>query len=348
MPVATRITVRRHAEVRAVLLDPRFGVPPVPRTAATSGIAWLRAHVSRFSAGADHERRRALAIDELVRIGTGTLRQRAAQRTAAVLAATGVPVDLMATVARTVPVGVLAEALGVTDSDQSGSARLAPRDDPDQSADKSGSARLAPRDDPDQSVTADVALVSGAYFPGSDAGPLVDAAVARLVASFGGVADEATAARIGLLVQACDATAGLIGNTVLALSRHRYPDPTDAVVAETLRYDPPVRAMSRVALAPAWIDGRQVPAGTAVRLDIAAANRDPDVFRDPDHFDPARPERARHLTFGEGLRPCPGSGHAFALAVGVVDAVRNHQLIEAGVDLDPSANLRVPDRVVIT
>jgi cytochrome P450 len=177
----------------------------------------------------------------------------------------------------------------------------------------------------------------------------VDAAVTRLVAAFGGgVADEPAAARIGLLVQACDATAGLIGNTVLALSRSRYPDPTDAVVAETLRYDPPVRAMHRVALAPARIGDRPVLAGTAVRLDIAAANRDPDVFSRPDRFDPGRPERARYLTFGQGLRPCPGSGHAFALAVGVVDAVRQCRLVEFEVDLDPSANLRVPDRVVVT
>jgi cytochrome P450 len=311
MSVATSIIVSRHAEVRAVLVDPRFGVPAVPRTAAASGIAWLRAHVARFSTGADHERRRGLAVDELIGIGTGTLRRRAGERTAAELAA-GTPVELMASVARSVPVGVLAEALGITGP-------------------------IAP----------DVAAVSAAYQPGSDAGPAADAALARLVESFGGVADEATAARIGLLVQACDATAGLIGNSVLALSRGRYGEPTDAIVAETLRHDPPVRAMRRVSLAPAQLGGRQVPAGTAVRLDIAAANRDPAVFVDPDRFDPGRLDRARYLTFGEGLRPCPGSGHAFALAVGVVDAVRGRRVIDVEVDEDPSAILRVPARVVV-
>jgi hypothetical protein len=45
-----------------------------------------------------------------------------------------------------------------------------------------------------------VAAVAAGYFPGTDAGPCGDAAVAALVAACGGVPDEASAARIGVLV----------------------------------------------------------------------------------------------------------------------------------------------------
>ena len=59
-----------HDEVCAVLADPAFVVPPVPLVDSPVGIAWLRAHVSRFSSGAEHDRRRALAVAALERART--------------------------------------------------------------------------------------------------------------------------------------------------------------------------------------------------------------------------------------------------------------------------------------
>ena len=191
--------------------------------------------------------------------------------------------------AQAVPVDVLADALGVTTP-----------------------------------VSAAVALVARGYHPGTDAGPAGDDAVTRLVELFGGTPDEATAARIGLLVQAYEATAGLIGNAVRALPRWQGRAPVEAVLAETLRHDPPVKALHRVSTAPARVGGTDVGTGTRVRIDLAAANRDPAVFSDPDRFDPTRPERERYLTLGAGLRPCPGRDHALAIAAGVVEAVRDH------------------------
>jgi hypothetical protein len=85
-----------------------------------------------------------------------------------------------------------------------------------------------------------VIAVGRAYHPHLDAGPDTDAAVATLVEACGGTWDEATAARIGLLVQACDATAALVGN---ALPR---TGDVDTAVADTLRDDPPVRVTRRV------------------------------------------------------------------------------------------------------
>ncbi|HEU5472338.1 MAG TPA: oxidoreductase [Actinophytocola sp.] len=171
-------------------------VPAVPF--APRGIAWLRASVARFSTGADHDRRRALAVAALATVDPAALRRRAAEL------AGSRPPDLIA-------VEVLAEALGVT-----------------------GSAEA-------------VAAVARAYHPHLPSGPDTDAAVAELVAGCGEAWDEPTAARIGLLVQACAATAGLAG----AALRRPEAD-ADAAVAAALRDDPPVRITRRVR------DGRTV------------------------------------------------------------------------------------------
>ncbi|HLL68475.1 MAG TPA: hypothetical protein VK453_22580 [Micromonosporaceae bacterium] len=68
----------------------------------------------------------------------------------------------------------------------------------------------------DESVLALVQEVAQAYQPGTGDESRADAAVNALVAAFGGVFDEPTAARIGVLVQACDATALLIERADLA------------------------------------------------------------------------------------------------------------------------------------
>ena len=153
-------------------------VPSVPLDVPPGSVAWLRASVARFSNGADHVRRRALAVDALASVDADSLREKAFLRTQGIISGLDV-VDVMAQIARPVPVGVLAEALGLPD------------------------------------VSADVAGVAAAYHPHVEPGEAAEAALGRLVAACGGPA-ELAAARIGLLVQACDATAGLIGNGLFA------------------------------------------------------------------------------------------------------------------------------------
>jgi hypothetical protein len=82
-----------------------------------------------------------------------------------------------------------------------------------------------------EAVTGDVRVAAAAYQTGDTA---ADDAVERLVAVFGGVHDERTAAHLALLVQACDATAALI-------ERAR-----DRAVASVLQDEPPVPATRRV------------------------------------------------------------------------------------------------------
>ena len=314
-------TVASYADVHAVLADDRFEVAAAPDTGAAVGtISWLRASVSRFANGMEHERRRARAVEQLKRLDPGELRQAAAQRSRVALSAAGRPgdpVDIMALLARRVPVAAMAAALGAAD--------------------------------PERAAEAVIAIAAG-YFGGSEQiARAADAATARLVSMLDDADLDAAVAQITLLVQGCDATAGLIGATVHTLQD--LPESsagwvTDAVLTEVLRHSPPVRASRRVARAPVELGTVQVPAGGLVICAVEAANRDPAAFDQPDVFDPARQGRPS-LTFGAGLRPCPGPAQALALAAGVVDAVRERCAFLPGerIDYEPSPALRIPLRV---
>ncbi|MDL9978920.1 isocitrate lyase/PEP mutase family protein [Microbacterium sp. ASV49] len=72
----------------SILEDPAYTVVPVPQ--ATSGVAWLRAHVARFSEGEDHARRRTLAERLLATVDASSLRRPGAP-TANLAAALGFP-----------------------------------------------------------------------------------------------------------------------------------------------------------------------------------------------------------------------------------------------------------------
>src|SRR2546423_4758373 len=91
-------------------------------------------------------------------------------------------------------------------------------------------------------------------------------------------------------------TTNLIGNGLLALLRHpdelrRLRDDPALVqpaVQEMLRYDPPVQVVTRTALQPSEVGGHPVEVGESVVGMVAAANRDPGRFPDPDRFDAGR------------------------------------------------------------
>ncbi|MFE4514119.1 hypothetical protein ACFRMQ_07965 [Kitasatospora sp. NPDC056783] len=147
-----------------------------------------------------------------------------------------------------------------------------------------------------EAVARDVAAVSEAYFAATPDGsdPAADAAVARLLPAMGDPDEETAANRIGLLVQACDATAALVEGA------RRNGDGLRGV----LRADPPVRTMRRFAARATELGGVTVPAGTVVLLDIVAAQ--------------AGAPAGVALTFGAPPRGCPGRSQALAVAEGVL------------------------------
>jgi cytochrome P450 len=342
------LVIRRHADVRAVLSDPRFEVPAAAPTAdGTHGMPWLRGAVSRFSNGAEHARRRSHAIGLLSAIDIVALRGDAFDLASAELASSEPSrpsesnrpdvVDVMARLARRVPVGVLATHLGIA---------------PERREEAVGA----------------VITMAAAYHPrphpvlpapeAEEHDERADRAVGVLADLLGHPEPERLAAVAALLIQACDATAGLIGNALNLLTRLPHAVvtkwPAEAILAETLRHDPPVRLTRRVATEDMIVDRVLVPAGTVVVLDLAAANRDPDVFRDPHRFDPDRRHAAEdgdgghagcpQFGFGAGIRPCPGDAAALALAAGVVEAATGWALVNPEIHYEPSPNLRVPAR----
>ena len=294
--------VTRHADVLAALTDSRCVVPPVGGGPAGT-LAWLRASVSRFSPPDRHAARRAVGVAALDDLDPAELRRHAARLTERIL---DLPAEESATPVRRVPLLVLAERLGLADC--AGRAwPHGPRCD-----------RSCPA-----AVATEVVAVAAAYHPGADPAAVrrADRAVAALLALSPQATAEVTANRIGLLVQAADATAGLIDAAV----RHGRAAPdglaTTTLLAEALRLDPPVRATRRVATEALSLGGQAVSAGERLLLRFDAANRDPAVFAEPDRFR-AEPAEAV-LTFGAGARGCPGQRHALALAAGVVDVLRH-------------------------
>jgi cytochrome P450 len=126
--------------------------------------------------------------------------------------------------------------------------------------------------------------------------------------------DEIVATCNLLLVAGHETTVNLIANAVLAMLRHpehwaalgRDPSRAPAIVEETLRYDPPVQLVGRIAGEDMSIGGVDIPRGETMMLLLAAAHRDPAVTERPDEFDPTR-AAIRHLAFGLGPHFCLGA-----------------------------------------
>lgn len=180
-----------------------------------------------------------------------------------------------------------------------------------------------------------------------------DRAVTALLALAPQGPPEVLANLIGLLVQACDATAGLIGAATHHLLNPAVPRaagtvPTADLLAEVLRLDPPVRATRRVTVDGVRVGGQDLPAGSPVLLRFDAANRDPQAFTEPATFRPGRPG-AGLLTFGTGERGCPGDRHALALASGVLDVLRERcRRSPTLVRHEPHPTLRVPTTLEVS
>ncbi|TPG84012.1 cytochrome P450 [Pseudomonas mandelii] len=114
---------------------------------------------------------------------------------------------------------------------------------------------------------------------------------------------------IGLFSQTYEATAGLIGNALLALIRnpslHSESTPVDNLIAEVQRFDPSVQNTRRFVAAPCEIEGVSLNPGDVILVLLASANRDPQLNDHPDVFLLDRPDR-RSFTFGIGRHQCPG------------------------------------------
>jgi cytochrome P450 len=117
-----------------------------------------------------------------------------------------------------------------------------------------------------------------------------------------------------LLIAGHETTVNLIANAILAMLRQRSQwaalgkDSLRAsrVIEETLRYDPPVQMIGRIAADDMTIGDVEVPKGDRMMLLVGAAQHDPAANERPDEYDPDR-ETVRHLAFGHGAHFCLGA-----------------------------------------
>lgn len=124
--------------------------------------------------------------------------------------------------------------------------------------------------------------------------------------------EELIATCILLLNAGHEATVHSLGNglnTLLAQGigpEHFTADSIDRTVEEILRYDPPLHMFTRYAYEDIEVFGHSFKRGDQVALLLGAANRDPEIWTDPNQFDPNRSVTA-NASFGGGLHFCVGA-----------------------------------------
>lgn len=220
--------------------------------------------------------------------------------------------DLLAEVAEPLPVNVIAEMLGVPVEERR---LLRPW-----SADICGMYELNPPEEV-QHTAVRAALEFSDY--------LRDLARARrneprddLISALAQVMDEGDRLTEDELIGTCvlllnaghEATVNATGNSWWAL--FRTPEELERLgadsslvptaVEELLRYDTPAPMFERWVLEDITVGGVDIPRGEEVALQFASANRDPEMFADPDRLDLSR-EPNPHITFGLGIHYCLGA-----------------------------------------
>ncbi|MGW3509689.1 cytochrome P450 [Streptomyces sp. NPDC000994] len=145
---------------------------------------------------------------------------------------------------------------------------------------------------------------------GGDASLLVAAAESKRLKLPEVVANAAV-----LMFGGIETTEGMIANAVLHLLAHpgqlalvrADPDLVDAAIEESLRLEPAAAVVDRYATADVTIGGADVRRGDLVVVSLAGANRDPEVFQDPDGFDLRRGNSRLQLAFAHGPHFCLGA-----------------------------------------
>jgi cytochrome P450 len=315
----------RHADVASVLRDPRFGRDfegklsnPRRRAELLEEPAYRSLGLSMLARDPpDHTRLRGLVAKAFTARRVEAMRapiEACVDRLLDRRVADG-RMDLISEFARILPVTVICDLLGIPETDR---ARFL-----------SGyqvSGRLL---DPTPLSPTELAqanantLYNRRYFedlfvrrsraPGDD---LISALLGVRDEANGRLSHDELAANVALLFGAGhETTAHLIGNGLLALHRQsaqwarltERPALAAAAVEEVLRFDSSVQLTSRKAFETVTLpQGTEIARGESVLCLLGAANRDPDVYCDPDTLDITR-TGPRALSFGGGIHHCLGA-----------------------------------------
>jgi len=171
--------------------------------------------------------------------------------------------------------------------------------------------------------------------------------------------DEVIANTIITLIGGHETTTNLIASGFLTLLRNpgsleqlrRRPEIVGSALEELLRYESPVQHTARVALADMELGGKVIRKGSKVVAVLAAANRDPNRFSDPDSLNLVRPNN-RHLAFGWAAHFCFGAPLARVegqIAFNTLaQRLRNPKLAEQKLEWRQNAGLRGLTKLIIS
>jgi cytochrome P450 len=162
-----------------------------------------------------------------------------------------------------------------------------------------------------------------------------------------------------LLIAGFETTVNAIGNGMRWLLADpeqwellvKDPERSPAVVEELLRFDPPVQQTARVAHQPTEVGDVLVAKNQWVITLLAAANRDPDAYPAPNHFDIARQSPVEHLAFSGGIHYCLGSPLARLELTQAFRALAErfpHIRQTGAITMRPGTTLRGPLRFPVT
>ncbi|WLW56781.1 cytochrome P450 [Streptomyces sp. YU58] len=329
--------VTRHDDVRMVTNDPRFGREAVMDRQVTR----LAPHFipARGAVGfldpPDHTRLRRSVAAAFTARGVERVRERSRRLLDELvdeMLQDGPPTDLVATVLTPFPIAVICELMGVPAADRHGMHTWT---------------QLILSSSHGAQVSEKAKNEMGAYFAdliglreGSTAGDvtsLLGAAVGReeitleeavglaVLLQIGGEAVTNNSGQMFYLLLTCPD---------LAERLRAEPEIRPKAIDELLRYIPHRNAvgLSRIALEDVEIRGHRIRAGDAVYVSYLAANRDPEVFPDPETIDLSRSPNP-HVAFGFGPHYCPG---------GMLARLESGLLIDTLLDRVPGLKLAVP------
>lgn len=318
---------------RAILADPGLEVRPpgeiVPSALAGTTIGDVFGKLVRMTDGERHRLAKTATQRALDTVDLTWVRVECARQ---VMASDGIA---MSEIAFTIPVRVIGRLLGVQ-------ARRVER----LPALVRDLARCIGPGASRDAISLGVAAVDeiASWFADPPAGPLAPDLLERLRQTFAGVGitepDAVIANAIGLLVQAHDATAGLLGSSLLRLA-HLTPVPTDpdeieAIVRTVLIEDAPIQNKRRFASADTLIHGQPVRADDQILVVLASAAGDPS---------PVGEVRVDGLPLGFGRHACPGGELAIAIVTATISTLVARDgagFLSADVAYLPSVNARVP------
>jgi cytochrome P450 len=300
------VVVSRYEDVAMVLTDSRFGQPPTRASARSTLTSLLDLDPPA------HTRLRRVATRILNAQAARILRPRIDEAAADLLRPlrAGEDFDLIHDFARPLPGVALSELLGIP-TEERAPLLAAVRVIAD-SLERRGAS---------PSVLATASQYVADYLTAlltsnrSGAGTILRSLVSAEESDDRLAVDELVAMLTLFLIAGLDTTTSLIGNAVTALlanrdqlracQKRRQLGPS--AVDELIRFDGPVQFVARVAIEPASVGTLDLPPGTPVLALLGSANRDPEVFDDPDRLLLERSSRRQQLGFGYGRHYCLGA-----------------------------------------